>query len=208
MFKISKKQDKKYKDEIIQIWDKPYRGNGVKESTKAFESFMIYRDMGVHRSLHKLADDLELKYDAVAQWSYKYKWTDRINAMNKYKIQQANKINKEIQRKEIDRINKRLDNKSKLINTLINVLMNNINKYNDTELDIKEFSSMLNLVSKIENMNIADLENIKNLEQMLTDNEVNAHDINAMVNNFNLVLSANNSNAIDKYKDELKNEKY
>lgn len=195
-------------NDVIHVWDKPYRAKGKKESTKAFESFIIYRDMGVNRSLHKLAEKTNMAYSAVAVWSSKYKWTDRINAMNQYKIQENNKRNQEIQRKEIDRINERLNNRSKLANVLINVLINNADNYNDTELDIKEFSSMLNLVSKIENMNIADLENIKNLEQLLSDNGVDTSEINALVNNFNVLLSANNSDAIDKYQDELKDDEY
>ncbi len=208
VFKITEKELKTIDKEILQTWEKPYRDVGAKESTKAFETFLIYRDMGITRSLHQLAKETGLKYNAIAQWSSRYNWADRINAMNEYKIQENKKINQEIQRKEIDRINQRLDAKSKLINVLIQVLINNADKYNDAELDIKEFSSMLNLVSKIENMNIADLENIKNLEQMLSDDGVDAQSINALVNNFNVLLSANNSDAIDTYQDELKDDEY
>jgi len=208
VLKLAENTDNKKDNEIIHIWDKPYRATGLKESPKAFESFIIYRDMGVHRNLHKLAEKLDLKYPCVALWSSKYKWTERINEMNKYKIQEANKLNKEIQRKEIDRINKRLDDKSKLINVLIQVLINNAGKYENQELDFKEFSSMLNLVSRIENMNIADLENIKNLEAMITDDGVDTQGINALVNNFNVLLGANNSDAIDSYQDELKDDEY
>lgn len=195
-------------DDNIKIWEKPYRQDGLKESTTAFETFIIYRDMGTNRTLGKVAEKVNKKYEAVRHWSFKYKWTDRINAMNKYKIQETNKINKEIQRKEVNRINKRLDAKGKLIDVLIQVLINNASKYKDTELDFKEFSSMLNLVSRIENMNIADLENIKSIEQLITDDGVDANNINAMVNNFNVLLGANNSDAIDAYQDELKDDEY
>lgn len=195
-------------NEDIQTWNKPYRVPGLKESMKAFETFVIYRDAGIHRSLSDVAVETGIKYEVVRQWSYKYKWTDRINAMNQYKLQENQRINQEIQKKEINRINERLDKKSKLINVLIDVLTNNAENYDDTELDIKEFSSMLNLVSRIENMNIADLENIKSIEEKLSDNGMDAQNINALVNNFNVLLSANNSDAIDKYQDELKDDEY
>lgn len=205
---MTNKQLKKSSNEIIHTWEKPYRQNGLKESTKAFESFIVYRDMGVHRNLHNLATKLNLDYSAVATWSSKYEWTNRINQMNQYKIQENNKINKEIQRKEIDRINKRLDAKSKLINVLMQVLIDNASKYKNTELDFKEFTSMLNLVSRIENMNIADLENIKQLEQMLDADGVDTSEINALVNNFNVLLTANNSDSIDVYQESLKDDNY
>ncbi len=195
-------------DDNLQTWNKPYRMPGLKESMKSFETFVLYRDAGIHRSLSAVAKETGIKYTVIRQWSYKYKWTDRINAMNQYKLKEQKRINQEIQRKEIDRINQRLDDKSKLISVLIKVLTNNADNYDNTELDIKEFSSLLNLVSKIENMNIADLENIKNLEEMLSDDGIDAQNINALVNNFNVLLSANNSDAIDKYQDELKDDEY
>lgn len=205
---MGEKQAKAIAEDDVQTWNKPYRAPGLKESMKAFETFIIYRDSGIHRALNDVATATGIKYEVVRQWSYKYKWTDRINAMNQYQLQENQRINQEIQRKEIDRINKRLETKSNLINVLINVLINNADKYDNTELDIKEFTSMLNLVSKIENMNIADLENIKNLEQILSDNGIDAQNINALVNNFNVLLSANNSDAINKYQDELKDDEY
>lgn len=194
--------------ENIRIWETPYRDNGLKESVKAFESFILYRDMGIKRSLKQVAKETDTDYKNVRQWSFKYKWSDRINEMNKYKTQENNRINKEIQRKELDRINKRLDAKSKLINTIISVLIKNVDNIKDSELDIKEFTSLLNLVSKVENMNIADLENIKNLEKQLATNEADAETINAMIDNFNVLLSVNNSNVIDDYSEALKDDKY
>ena len=194
--------------ENIRIWETPYRDNGLKESVKAFESFILYRDMGIKRSLKQVAKEIDTDYKNVRQWSFKYKWSDRINEMNKYKTQENNRINKEIQRKELDRINKRLDAKSKLINTIISVLIENVDNIKDSKLDIKEFTSLLNLVSKVENMNIADLENIKNLEKQLASNEADAETINAMIDNFNVLLSVNNSNVIDDYSEALKDDKY
>lgn len=195
-------------NENIRIWETPYRDNGLKESVKAFESFILYRDMGIKRSLKQVAKEIDTDYKNVRQWSFKYKWSDRINEMNKYKTQENNRINKEIQRKELDRINKRLDAKSKLINTIISVLIKNVDSIKDSKLDIKEFTSLLNLVSKVENMNIADLENIKNLEKQLATNEADAETINAMIDNFNVLLSVNNSNVIDDYSEALKDDKY
>lgn len=205
---MAEKQANAIGNDDVQTWNKPYRVPGLKESMKAFETFIIYRDAGIHRSLSDVAKETGIKYEVVRQWSYKYKWTDRINAMNQYKLQEQKRINQEIQKKEINRINQRLDDKSKLINVIIKVLINNADNYDNEQLDIKEFSNLLNLVSRIENMNITDLENIKNLEQMLSDDGIDAQNINALVNNFNVLLSANNSDAIDRYQDELKDDEY
>ena len=126
-----------------------------------------------------------------------------------HEIQENKRINDEIKRKEINRINQRLDAKSKLINVIIQVLIDNAKtNYKDVKLDIKEFASLLNTVSKIENMNIADLENLKNIEEMLILNKADAQSINAMIDNFNVLLSVNNNDAITEYAEDLKDDQY
>ena len=201
--------EKEAQNNNIKTWETPYRKDGLKESVGAFESFLVFRDMGLQRSLKKTAEITGNKYERVRHWSFKYKWSDRINEMNMYEIQENKRINDEIKRKEINRINQRLDAKSKLINVIIQVLIDNAKtNYKDVKLDIKEFASLLNTVSKIENMNIADLENLKNIEEMLILNKADAQSINAMIDNFNVLLSVNNNDAITEYAEDLKDDQY
>jgi hypothetical protein len=64
------------------------------ESSKAFERFALYRDMGGGRSLRKLAKDLELKASTLAEISKKHNWQERIIAFDAYidKASQHNQI--------------------------------------------------------------------------------------------------------------------
>ena len=48
------------------------------ESPKAFERFCLYRDMGVARSLRRLALDLGLNLSTLAELSKKYTWQTRV----------------------------------------------------------------------------------------------------------------------------------
>lgn len=48
------------------------------ESSKAYERFCLYRDMGVCRSLRKLAADLALNVSTLAEISKKYSWQTRV----------------------------------------------------------------------------------------------------------------------------------
>jgi hypothetical protein len=54
------------------------------ESSKAFERFALYRDMGAGRSLRKLARDLELNPSTLAEISKKYGWQERVGAFDAY----------------------------------------------------------------------------------------------------------------------------
>lgn len=64
------------------------------ESSKAFERFALYRDMGAGRSLRKLAKDLELNPSTLAEVSTKHTWQERAGAFDTYidKASQHNQI--------------------------------------------------------------------------------------------------------------------
>ena len=47
------------------------------ESTKAFEAFCIYREMGLNRSIRKVAEELSKSETLMARWSGNYNWVER-----------------------------------------------------------------------------------------------------------------------------------
>jgi len=71
------------------LWDQQ-----PNESSKAFERFALYRDMGAGRSLRKLAKELALNPSTIAEISMKHRWQERITAFDAY-------INKAIQHNQI-----------------------------------------------------------------------------------------------------------
>ena len=50
------------------------------EGVKPFEAFTVYRDMGIDRTLDKVAQQLKKSKTIIARWSTNYKWVDRIKA--------------------------------------------------------------------------------------------------------------------------------
>lgn len=50
------------------------------ETAKAFEAFVIYRDMGVNRSIRKAAQTLNKAVTTLAEWSTKHEWVKRVAA--------------------------------------------------------------------------------------------------------------------------------
>lgn len=188
------------------IWDKPFRADGLNESNNAFECFIKYRDMGVHRSLLKLSEMLNIDHQKLLNWSSKYKWNYRIECMLKNELAENKRLNAEIKKKELDRYNKLLETKGELVSAYFNVLKDNIDNYTGTDLSFKEFASHLNMASKIMNVSIDDLANIKEVENLFKDDSVDDKTINELVNNFNAVLSLKNKDAIDVYDKELKDD--
>jgi hypothetical protein len=47
------------------------------ESRKAYEAFAVYRDMGMGRSLPKVAERLDKSLELMKRWSARHEWVDR-----------------------------------------------------------------------------------------------------------------------------------
>lgn len=83
---------------VVMTWHKcPYERQ-PDETKKAFESFIIYRDMGMDRSIRKVAQKLNKSYQLLARWSTQYDWVDRANEydaeMDRLKLLQEEKERK------------------------------------------------------------------------------------------------------------------
>lgn len=48
------------------------------EGAKAYEAFVIYREMGPERSLTKVSEELHKGRDLIGRWSATYHWVDRV----------------------------------------------------------------------------------------------------------------------------------
>lgn len=59
----------------LQPWD---RHPG--ESAKAYEAFVIYRDMGAERTVRKVAESLGKSDTLIVGWSSRHEWVRRVSA--------------------------------------------------------------------------------------------------------------------------------
>ena len=58
-----------------ELWERQ-----PEETARAFEAFVIYRDMGANRSIRKTAQQLNKNCTTIAEWSSKYDWVKRVAA--------------------------------------------------------------------------------------------------------------------------------
>jgi TusA-related sulfurtransferase len=59
------------------------------ESSKAFEAFCTYRDLGANRSIRKTAQKLGKNNTTIGEWSSKYGWVERALAWDAEKDREA-----------------------------------------------------------------------------------------------------------------------
>jgi hypothetical protein len=86
---------------MTKIWDQQ-----IDESSKAFEAFCTYRDMGIGRSLRKLSKMTNCHLSTLGEHSKKYDWQSRVIAWDAHldKISQHNQSAelKEMKRRQIE----------------------------------------------------------------------------------------------------------
>lgn len=69
------------------------------ESDKAFEAFSKYRDMGVDRTVRKVAQELDKSLTIIGRWSTRWDWVERVKSYD------AEMDRKRLIQQEKDRIN-------------------------------------------------------------------------------------------------------
>jgi len=204
------KKEKKQQETDLHTWERPFRADGLQERNPAFECFLKYRDMGANRSLMKLAKQENIEYQKMCNWSSNYQWNKRIKLMLEHECEENKRLNAKIKKQAFDMAVKRQEIKSDLIETIFKVLKKNAEQYleSDVEVDFDKFVTYVNIAMKLENMNLDDMMQIEKVEQLFMDSGMDAGNIQALINNYNVVLTSENNDAIDKYEDVLKDDNY
>ena len=61
------------------LWDKL-----PEESSKAFEAFVIFRDLGFHRTVKEVSRQLNKAYQLLYRWHRDFGWTQRAQAWDEF----------------------------------------------------------------------------------------------------------------------------
>ena len=130
------------------LWDQQ-----PSESSKSFQRFVQYRDMGGGRSLRKLAADLELNPSTLAEISKKYNWQDRIASFDAY-IDKASQHNQIAQVKAMKRRQVVLALRAqKLAEKGIKKLLRNMDEEEISKLRPEALSKLLDIGCRLERLN-------------------------------------------------------
>lgn len=73
------------------------------EGSKAYEAFCIYRDMGIERTIRKVANVLSKSNQLIKRWSYTHQWVKRAGAWDA----EQDRITRIQQTKEIQAMRKK-----------------------------------------------------------------------------------------------------
>ena len=124
------------------------------ESTKAYEAFTIYRDMGRERSLSKVAEKLQKSETLMGRWSRTYDW---VNRAAKWDDEQE-RVEREIAQKEqVKAIKDMRKRHADLGQAMLIKAARALAKLPDDEIKPQDISRMVDVASKLERISRGDV---------------------------------------------------
>lgn len=132
------------KTKEIEPWD---RQPG--ETTKAFEAFTVYRDLGYSRSIEKAANVLGKTRVTLEPWSRKYSWGKRVAEWDA----EQDRIAREAQIEEIKKMRKR---HTDIASAMIIKAARALNRMKEEDIKAADISRFVEVAAKLERLSRGD----------------------------------------------------
>lgn len=120
------------------------------ESSKAYEAFSTYRDMGTQRSLTKVAEKLGKSETLMARWSGNHDWVDRAAAWDA----EQDRI---VRQQQIEDIKKMRKQHADLAYSMLIKAARALKRIPDDEIKASDISRFVETASKLERISRGDV---------------------------------------------------
>lgn len=120
------------------------------ETSKAYEAFSVYRDLGTNRSITKTAQTLNKNRTTIAEWSTKYEWVKRAAAWDS----EQDRIARQAQVEEIKKMRKR---HADIANAMLIKAAQALKNIPQDEIKPGDISRMVDVASKLERISRGDV---------------------------------------------------
>lgn len=120
------------------------------ETSRAYEAFCIYRDLGPRRSMRETAEKLGKSQGLMEGWSTKYKWGERATAWDN----EQDRIARKSQLEEIKKMRKR---HADIASAMLVKAARALQRIPDDEIKAGDVSRMVETASKLERLSRGDV---------------------------------------------------
>ena len=127
------------------IWE-PLEG----ESSKNYEAFSIYRDMGIQRGIRKVAQELGKSETLMARWSKQYNWVERAAAWDA----EQDRI---VRQQQLEDIKKMRKQHADIAYSMLIKAARALKRLPDDEIKASDISRMVETASKLERISRGDV---------------------------------------------------
>lgn len=119
------------------------------ETSKAFQAFCVYRDLGYERSIPKVCEALKKNKTTITDWCSKYEWVNRAAAWD----EEQDRIVREKQIKDIVKMRQR---HAKIASDMLEKAARALNSIPPEEIKPQDISRMVDVASKLERLSRGD----------------------------------------------------
>lgn len=140
------------------------------ETTKAFEAFAKYRDLGLERSIRKVARELSKSDTIIKRWSSKWDWVERVKAYDMEMDRQA-LIQEEKKRKDMAKRH------ANLATVFQQKVLERLKAINPAELSTSDLVRWFEISVKIERLSRGESTDITSLEHGGEVNQKHEHSV-------------------------------
>lgn len=123
------------------------------ETSRAYEAFCTYRDMGASRSINKTAQKLSKNRTTIAEWSARNDWVKRVAAWD----MEQDRIARQAQTDEIKKMRKR---HADLANAMLVKAAKALQRIPEDEIKAGDVSRMVETAAKLERISRGDSETV------------------------------------------------
>lgn len=123
------------------------------ETPKAYEAFTVYRDMGIQRSVRKVARELSKSETLMARWSGAYDWVDRVAAWDSEQDRVA-------RQQQLDDIKKMRKKHANIADAMLIKAAAALKRIPTDEIKATDISRMVDIASRLERISRGDTESI------------------------------------------------
>ena len=133
------------KNDEIELWERQ-----PEESAKAWEAFVIYRDLGLQRSLRKVAEELSKSETLMKRWSKQYDWPKRAQAWDA----EQDRISRAAQVEEIKKMRRR---HAKIAETAMDKISAALERLDPEDISNSDIARLMSEASKLERLSRGDV---------------------------------------------------
>lgn len=123
-----------------------------KESEKAYDAFVLYREMGEGRTLQSVADELRKSYTLIRRWKDTWAWKDRVRAYD-------NDLQEKAHKTAVKKVRQMADRHISIALKLQEKALEALEKTNAEDIDPKNLLAFLREATRLERENRADIVN-------------------------------------------------
>lgn len=123
------------------------------ETSKAYEAFCVYRDLGTERSITKTSQTLNKNRTTIGEWSTKFDWVKRAAAWDDEQDRIAREIAQKEQAEEIRKMRKR---HSDLAKKMLETAEAALDAFDTDDIKASDISRMVDVASKLERISRGD----------------------------------------------------